>query len=223
MRYVFLIVIGGAGTAVLLWLGFWQLDRLEWKEAVLHEIEARISDAPKGLPAQPDPETDRYLPVSASGMLGEDEIHVLVSAKVFGPGYRVIRAFETGGRRVMVDLGVIPTSEKARARRAEGPLTVTGNLHWPDEIDAFTPPPDGAANIWFARDVPALAARLGTEPILIVAQSSAPPVAGIIPFPVDTSGIPNDHLGYAVTWFGMAAVWLFMTGLFVYRGRRHVV
>ncbi|MEM9438403.1 MAG: SURF1 family protein [Pseudomonadota bacterium] len=219
MRAMFLLLIGGAGTAVLLWLGFWQLARLEWKEGVLAEIDARIADAPVAVPAVPDVEADRFRAVAADGVLGEEEIHVLVSAKGFGAGYRVIRALDLGERRVMVDLGVIRTEAKEAARPG-GAIRVAGNLHWPDEVDSFTPENDVAGNIWFSRDVPVLAETLGTEPVLIIATGAEPPLPGVTPFPVDTSGIPNDHLGYAVTWFGMAAVWVSMTALFLYRGRR---
>ncbi|MEL6549270.1 MAG: SURF1 family protein [Pseudomonadota bacterium] len=219
MRSIFLAVFGLGGTAVLLWLGLWQVERLAWKEGVLAEIEASIAADPVALPAAPVPETDRYHAVAASGILGEEELHVLVSAKGFGAGYRVIRALETGDRRVMVDLGIIPTEAKDRPRPG-GTRMVAGNLHWPDEVDGFTPERDRAAGIWFARDVGEMAAALGTEPVLIIAQSVTPPLEGVRPFPVDTSGIPNDHLGYAVTWFGMAAVWVGMSGLFLYRGRR---
>ncbi|MEM1302516.1 MAG: SURF1 family cytochrome oxidase biogenesis protein, partial [Pseudomonadota bacterium] len=69
-------------------------------------------------------------------------------------------------------------------------------------------------------DVPTLAAHLNTEPLLIIAREVSPVDPLLTPLPVDTSGIPNDHLGYAVTWFGLAAVWVGMTLLFLYRGRR---
>ena len=54
-----------------------------------------------------------------------------------------------------------------------------------------------------------MAAALGTEPVLVVAASETGP--GVTPLPVDTSGIPNNHLGYAVQWFGLALVWLAMS------------
>jgi surfeit locus 1 family protein len=82
-------------------------------------------------------------------------------------------------------------------------VTVTGNLHWPDEVDGFTPEPT-SRNIWFARDVAALAQDLGPSP------SWSSPATCRFPTPGDalagdTSGIPNDHLNYAVTWFSLAA------------------
>ena len=90
-------------------------------------------------------------------------------------------------------------------------LTVNGNLDWPYEADRFTPGPDQGRRLWFARDVPSMAAALGAEPILIVARDVAGDAQGIVPVPVSTSGIPNNHREYAVTWFSLAAVWAGMT------------
>jgi len=216
---VFVLLIGVLGTAVLLWLGTWQMQRLQWKEGILADIAARIEAAPVAVPSEPDPEADRYLPVMAEGTLTGPEVHVLVSTKLRGAGYRVIQALETDGRRVLLDRGYVDVENKTAARTA-GDVTVIGNLHWPDEIDSFTPENDLAANTWFARDVSALSAHLQTEPILIIARDVSPADPSLTPLPVDTSGIPNDHLGYAVTWYGMAAVWVGMTLLFLYRGRR---
>jgi len=215
-RILFLLIFGLAGLAVLVSLGTWQVQRLAWKEGILADIEARIAADPVPLPGAVDPESDRYLPVVVSGEMLPGEIHVLVSVKQVGPGYRIIAPFRAGGRTILVDRGFVPTTAK-QAERQIGPTQVVGNLHWPDEIDGYTPDPDRAGNIWFARDVPALADALGAEPILLVARSQTDPA--ITPLPVDTAGIPNDHLQYAVTWFGLALVWAAMTGYFLWRGR----
>lgn len=216
-RLLFVLFIAIAGCAVLVSLGNWQVRRLAWKEHVLAEITARIGDAPVDLPAAPDPQTDKYLSVTVDGTMLEQEIHVLVSVKQVGAGYRIIAPFQTrGGRRILVDRGFIPTEAKNTAR-VTGLMTVTGNLHWPDEIDSYTPDPDRDGNIWFARDVPVLARALATEPILLIARTVTDP--GITPLPVDTAGIPNDHLQYAVTWYGLALVWAAMSIYFLWRTR----
>ncbi|MBE0554514.1 MAG: SURF1 family protein, partial [Rhodobacteraceae bacterium] len=95
------------------------------------------------------------------------------------------------------------------------------NLHWPQDADSFTPPPDPRTGLWFARDVAAMAAKLGTEPVLIVARG--PTGDGITPMPVDSSAIPNDHWGYAITWFSLAAVWAVMTGYLLWRIRQRTI
>lgn len=214
---LFLIVFGVAGFAVLAALGVWQVQRLSWKQGVLAEIDARVNAEPVALPASPDPQADRFLAVTATGTIPPGEIRVLVSRKMVGAGYRIIAPFVTdAGRRILIDRGFVPVAEGAAAR-VTGHMRIVGNLHWPDEIDAFTPDPDRGANIWFARDVAMLAGELGTEPVLVVARSRTDP--GVTPLPVDTAGIPNDHLAYAVTWFGLALVWGAMTGYFLWRSR----
>ncbi|KUJ80461.1 cytochrome oxidase biogenesis protein Surf1, facilitates heme A insertion [Ruegeria marisrubri] len=215
-RILFLLIFGLTGLAILLSLGTWQVQRLAWKEALLADIEARISGDPVGLPESPDPEADRFLPVAVSGELLPGEVHVLVSVKQVGPGYRIIAPFRVGDRTILLDRGFVRIEDKDKDRQT-GPMEVTGNLHWPDEIDGYTPEPDLKENIWFARDVPALAAELDTEPVLLIARSRTDP--GVTPLPVDTAGIPNDHLQYAVTWFGLALVWAAMTAYFLWRGR----
>ena len=156
-RFLAPLLFGVLGTALLVALGLWQLARLEWKETMLAEIEARIADPAGPLPEQADPARDRFLPVRIEGRFETGELHVLVSQKGAGAGYRIIAPFETAaGRRVMVDRGIVPVPEKD-APRAPGAATVTGNLHWPDEVDRWTPEPDPDAGIWFARDVPRMA------------------------------------------------------------------
>jgi surfeit locus 1 family protein len=217
-RIVVPLLFGVFGVGILVSLGVWQLQRLGWKEAVIAQIDARIGAAGVALPASPDPLVDRYLPVQVSGRLTGDELDVLVSRKQIGAGYRVISALETDtGRRVLVDRGFLAEDARGLPRLATT-LVVEGNLVWPDEVDGFTPAPDPKLGIWFARDLPAMAAALSAEPILIVARSDTGD--GIDPMPVDSSAIPNDHLNYAITWFLLALVWSGMTGLLVWRMRR---
>ena len=217
-RALFLIIIGLGGVAILLALGLWQVQRLAWKQGVIAEINTRILASPVELPTVPDAESDAYLPVAAQGELTGDTLRVLVSQKTIGAGYRLITAFETAGRRVLVDRGFVAVEVKS-VTPPEGEITVTGNLQWPQETDGFTPAADTENNIWFARDVPAMAKVLGAEPLLIVARNLSQDDAAVTALPVDTSRIPNDHLQYAITWFSLAAIWLAMSFLFLRRRR----
>ena len=79
---------------------------------------------------------------------------------------------------------------------------------------------DADGNTWFARDIADMAEVLGTEPLLVVARDLSQPDGPVTPLPVDTSAIPNDHLQYAVTWFGLAAIWTAMMGYFLFRLRK---
>ena len=220
-RIIFPLLLGILGTAVLIGLGVWQLQRLQWKEGILAEIDARMASAPVALPAAPDPARDRFLPVTATGSITDEEIDVLVSLKGVGPGYRIISAFETDdGRRILLDRGFVRDDQKDTPRPPVYGVTITGNLHWPDEVDSFTPDADTDRNIWFARDVPAMATALGTEPVMIILRTTSEPAPAVSPLPMDSAGIPNDHLGYAIQWFGLAAVWAGMTGWLLWRIRR---
>ncbi|KRS10764.1 cytochrome oxidase biogenesis protein Surf1, facilitates heme A insertion [Roseovarius atlanticus] len=213
------LIFGLAGAAVLIWLGVWQMQRLEWKEGILAQIETRIAAAPVALPESFDPEADKYLPVEVSGQFQDGALRVLVSRKQVGAGYLVISPFETeGGRRILVDRGFIRQGETLEAA-PEGVLTVTGNLHWPDDRNSSTPENDVDGNTWFARDLGQMAEVLDTEPVLLVARTLSQPEEAVTPLPVDTGHIPNDHLQYAITWFSLAAIWLGMTAFYIFRGR----
>jgi surfeit locus 1 family protein len=217
-RMIFPLLFGLFGITILMSLGLWQMQRLAWKQVVLSEIDARIGAAAVDLPASPDPELDRFLPVKADGRLTGEQLDVLVSRKQIGAGFRVIAVLEMlDGRRVLVDRGFLVDEARGLPREVTD-LALEGNLLWPDEVDGFTPAPDAGRGIWFARDLPAMAAALKAEPVLIIARSETGD--GIEPMPVDSSSIPNDHLSYAVTWFSLALVWLGMTVLLLWRMRR---
>lgn len=221
-RILFAFVIGLGGTAILISLGLWQVRRLEWKTDIIAGIEARLSSDPVGLATlgTPDPERHAYQAVTLAGTTTGEEVLVLSGVKGQGAGYRVVSAFETdAGRRILLDRGFVPEDGR-RADRPATPLSVAGNLLWPADADSFTPPPDRAEGLWFARDVQTMAEALGTEPVMVVLRVAEGELQDVQPQPVGTQGIPNDHFGYAVTWFSLAAVWAGMTAFFLWRIRR---
>ncbi len=214
------LLTGLIGTAILVWLGTWQMQRLEWKRDILTEIQARIGGDPAPLPATRTPETDRYQPVQLNGTVEPEELYVLVSQKRVGAGYRVISPFVTDdGRRILLDRGFIPVDERDTARDG-GEKSINGNLHWPDDRTSATPDNDIDGNTWFARDIAPMAEVLGTEPLLVIVRNMSPTDPGVTPLAVDTSGIPNDHLQYAITWYSLAVVWLIGTIALVWRMRQ---
>lgn len=220
-KLLFPLALGISGLAVLISLGIWQVQRLDWKEAILADINDRMQGAPTQLPAAPDETRDEYRAVTFSGRVVAGELHVLVSGTKAGTGYRVISAFETGqGRRILLDQGLLPLDAKDAAPTL--PQTdIVGNLIWPDDVNSSTPTPDLGKNIWFGRDVDAMAQALNTEAVMVVVSNMTNPDPRTTLLPVDTSGIKNDHLEYAVTWFGLAAVWAAMTGFLIFRTSRH--
>ena len=213
------LIFGIVTTAILLSLGFWQLRRMEWKEAMLAEIQAGIDAAPQPIPASVDPSM-KYMPVITKGRTTGEEILVLSGTKELGGGYNIISGFETDdGRRILLDRGFV-TQDYRHSPRPPVALEVVGNLHWPQDKSSSTPEPDLKAGIWFARDVPAMAEMLKTEPVLVVAAQVAGDAQGVMPIPISIEGVPNSHLSYAVQWFLFAATCAGMTAWLIWRIRR---
>ena len=218
-RIWFIVFIGFAGTACLLYLGKWQIDRLYWKLDVLNKIDQKIAAAPVPMPGEPSESSHKYLSVEISGQFLQESIRVLASKKRYGAGYRIIHVFRTNGRRLLVDLGFVGLETDYDVDLIND-ISLVGNLHWPDEVDNFTPEPDLENNIWFARDVERVASALQTEPILIILKDSTLKDQNIKPMPIDTTHIPNDHLQYAITWFSLAIIWALMSCLFIWTTRQ---
>ncbi len=222
--WLFPAIFGIVGVAILYNLGAWQMRRLEWKEAIISKAQEQLVATPVEIPEEVEPDKHGLLRVEAIGYLEKVELHVLTSMKVHGPGFRVIVPMELAqdnvrtGRKILVDLGFVPTRMKSLIRREPTSVRmqkrhprdrVIGLLHWPDETDGYTPDPDEERRIWFARDVAAMAKRLGTEPVLLVAQKHPD---GNVPLPQPPGvNIPNRHLEYALAWYGLAIVWAIMT------------
>ncbi|MEO0381186.1 MAG: SURF1 family protein [Pseudomonadota bacterium] len=221
-RLWFLLTIGLIGTGILVSLGVWQVQRLAWKQDMLARIDAQISAAPVSLTEALEPTFRRYAPVEVTGQFGPTHIRMLASRKTTGAVYRIIRPFVTdAGASILIDTGWQPQSRDVSGA-PQVRLTLTGNLDAPQEADGFTPAPDVQANIWFARDVLAMAETLGTDPVLVVLREAPETDLGVTPWPVDSAGIPNDHLQYAITWFSLAVIWVGMTSYFLRRTRRSV-
>ena len=221
IKFVFPIALGLSGISVLIMLGVWQLQRLDWKNNLLSNIEQKITAEPVLLMEELTELDDQYRSVMVEGDILPGEIHVLTSLKNIGPGFLVIVPFALAdGKIIMVDRGFIPEAEK-NLSRSHGKVKLVGNLLWPNETDGFTPDPDVKKNMWFARDLEKMSKHLKTDPVLIVMRQSepigkpAPQLIGV--------HIANDHLGYAITWFSLAVVWFGMTILLVYRIKKQQV
>ena len=120
-RYLVPLTFGLGGVAVLMSLGFWQLDRLEQKLDRLARIEAKIGNAPGDLLMEPDAGRDQYMPVSVSGDLLEGAARVLISAGGQGAGYRLISPFRlSDGRLVMIDEGYVGLTADSAPGEARG-------------------------------------------------------------------------------------------------------
>ncbi len=203
--------------ALLVGLGVWQLERLAWKETVIARIAARAKAAPQALPPRAQwaalrPEDYDYRRVVARGRFVPDrQVRVFrasapggVSGE--GPGYVYLAPFETADGVVVVNRGFAPLARAdAIAPPPSRETEISGLMRPPEPRNAFTPADTPDKGLWYTRDGPAIAAALGfpqAAPFTIDADP-APGVA--LPRGGATEmSIPNNHLSYAFTWFGLA-------------------
>lgn len=219
-----IIALGTLAIALLLGLGVWQLQRLQWKTALIERVEAGLLAPPVSAPGPADWaavsfDTAEYRRVEVQGRyLPGDEILVkAVTAR--GSGFWVMSPFETReGWRLFVNRGFVPDGRTSVADRPrpEGEQRVTGLLRLTQPGGAFLRDNDPAANRWFSRDTVAMAdtLRLGeVAPYFIDADASGDslPIGGLT-----VVSFPNKHFGYAMTWFGLAAVFAYL----LYRATR---
>ena len=226
------------GLGVLIGLGLWQLDRLEWKEGLIARIEARTERRPvsleRAIALTKELRDPSYYPVRVEGRFHHQRERYLYTISLDGqPGWHVITPLETvDGHVVLVDRGFVPDALRDPASRSEGQVekvvTVTGLLRVPESPSLFVPDNDPDANQWFTRDLPAMARSMfpgGTvevAPFFVEAGESEVP--GGWPKGGQTRlKFANSHLQYAITWFGLALCLVVIYGVYVweaYRGTR---
>lgn len=208
--------------ALLCGLGVWQLERLQWKLALIARVSSHMTAAPVSLDrvlAMPADQA-QYRRVTIAGRFDHArEAYVFTTDGQGDPVYHVLTPFRTDdGRWLMVDRGSVPKTRLDPAGRAAanvaGHTTVTGVWRLPDKPGLFTPAPDMARRIWYARDMKSIAAadhlRLAAPELI---EADATPNPGGYPVGGQTVvTFRNQHLSYAVTWFGLAlgllCVWL---------------
>ena len=209
-----------AALAVLIGLGVWQLERLQWKNALIAQIAARTTAPPAPLPRESEWKNigagDEYRRVTAIGTFRHDREALLYTVepkerRPGGPGYLVLTPLAlAGGSIVIVNRGFVPLDRKDQATRRQGQVagraTVTGLLRLPEEKRWFAPANDPGKGAWYRRDPAEIAAALGlTRAAPFVIDADAAPNPGGLPTGGRTHlAFPNNHLQYAFTWFGLA-------------------
>lgn len=218
--------------AILLGLGFWQLERRAWKDNLLSTIAARTTEQPVDLlgaySATHDNELGfEYMRAKVRGRYVHDkERYFYAPDPNLGPGYHVYTPLEIAGTTqvVFVNRGFVPEDLKDPARRPQGQLDgeveVIGLLRGPGQKSPFTPDNDPKANLWFWRDYAGLFASAfsGTDrnPIaaFLDAEEAAP--GGWPRGHATLVDLPNRHLEYALTWFGLAGTLVAVFGAFAW-------
>jgi surfeit locus 1 family protein len=206
-------LIAGAGVALLLALGAWQVVRLVDKRAVNAHRAERLAAAPAPLPARlDDPASWEFRRVSLAGrFLHERELHLPCRSQRGNDGTCILTPLvRAEGDAVLVNRGWVPPARKDPARRAAaqaaGEVRVEGVLRVAPQRSWAMPDNDAARNVWFWYDLPAMARAAGValapfyvEAALDPASPEGAPVGG-----QTRAQLPDNHLGYALTWFALA-------------------
>jgi surfeit locus 1 family protein len=207
-----------AGLALLIGLGVWQLQRLEWKEGLIAKIEARVHAPPvtlkEAVASARAGEDISYLRVKTEGRFDHSKERFVYAVTDEGVGWHVITPLATpDGEVVLIDRGIVPDALKDPATRPQGEIegtaTVTGLARQPESQGRFTPDNEPEHNRWFWRDLGGLTRSMfpGSEPEVapLIVEAEPSDVPGGWPRGGATRlDIPNDHLQYAITWFLLA-------------------
>jgi cytochrome oxidase assembly protein ShyY1 len=222
-----------SGLVVLLGLGSWQLERKAWKENLIATLERRVEEPPVTLPP-PAEWTDmtqekwefarvrvgvQFLKQSdalvyTSGSALRDDVKA-VGYFVFSP------ALGRQGKQVVVNRGYVP----ARAYpAASGVIEIVGAIRFPEQPSWFVGAHDAAGDIWTVRDSALMAKVKGwgeVAPFYIEMESPVP--AGGLPHPAPLKvRLRNEHLQYAITWYGLAVVLTVIFVIWAFRRRSAV-
>lgn len=222
--------------AILLALGTWQVRRLAWKEDLIRQIGERARVEPPVAPpaeaawSQWSPEADEFRRVRVAGtFLHDREVRVHGLAPGARPGeplqgYYVLTPLRLAdGATIIVNRGFVPTELADPARRAAGQVageaTVTGILRASETRGLFVPEDDPARDSWFTRDVPGIARARGlTHVAPFLVEADATPNPGGWPRGGQLRlDLPNNHLQYAFTWYGLALCLVGVFGAFAWR------
>jgi surfeit locus 1 family protein len=222
---------------ILCGLGTWQVQRLHWKVALIASVERGLHEPPVPAPgpdqwASLDYGDREYQRVTVSGRFDESaEAYVTYAlTEPKGPhggiGYLVMTPLVTPeGWIVYVNRGFVPRENRYPNQRPGGSIagetTVTGLFRAPHGAPWFVS--DSVSdNSWFSRDPQLYAKAFGLPPDkvapYVVDADFAPAIPGGLPQGGETVvAFPNNHLGYAITWYGLAAALAGVYALFVWR------
>ena len=213
-----------AAFLVLVGLGTWQLQRKAWKEGLVAAMHERLAAAPVDLPpasqwASLNVDSAEFRRVKFHAQFTEGRgVYVYVAGSALRddikePGYFAFApARLDDGTTVVVNRGYIPMDQQTGW--PAGTMEVVGYLRWPESRPWFLSDTNSASDTWFVRDHRTMAAAKGWGNVapFYVDQESPVPASGLPRPAALTVNLRNDHLQYAVTWFGLAAV---LVGCFV--------
>jgi surfeit locus 1 family protein len=214
------------GVAILVTLGVWQVQRLHWKEGLLAQLAANASAPPVELA---DVEMRaatgggvEFMRVKFRGTYRHDAWKKMISTYDGGQGWTIITpAVSTDGHAVIVDRGRIPGQRLESFDQPEGEVEVLGVIRtYPNGQAYFDPANDPKANLWYWWDVQAMLRESGLpgglKPFPFVVQLLPESVTADFPRPPEPkANLANNHLGYAITWFGLALTLIGVAGFYI--------
>ena len=211
------------GLTVLIGLGMWQLERKAWKDAIVASLGEKLTALPGSLPPREAwprtaPAESEFRRVTFPAEFLHDAEALVYSAgsalrtDVSGPGYWVFTpARLTGGSLVVINRGFVPEGRENATTRPQGQVSgvveIAGYMRWPEQRGTFSATDNPARNVWFVRDHLAIAQSKGWGPVapFYIDQEGPVPAGGVPKAGPLRAAIRNNHLQYALTWFGLAA------------------
>lgn len=215
--------------ALLIGLGTWQMQRKAWKEELIAQITARVHQPPVAF-AELEQRPAGSLEYARARVHGtfrhESEQFLWEPDPRQGPGYHVYAPLRLDdGRYMLVNRGYVTESRKSPATRPEGQVTgaveVVGLLRAPIARAMFTPDHDLRTGVWYWRDLDgmtkvALGADAGKAVRYALDAEATPANPGGWPQGgVTRLTLPNRHLEYALTWYGLALTLVGVLAAFV--------
>lgn len=234
LRFWALLIVLPSAFAVLLALGTWQVQRLAWKQQLLASIEQRSQMEPAGIGAIEQALAEgrpvEYRTATATGEFFHDGEQHFFATFNGQTGYYVYTPLELADARyLLVNRGFVPYDLKEADTRPEsltpGVQTVTGLVRekLTEKPSFIVPDNDEAKNIYYWKDLDRMAANAGLPEDAVLPfflDADATPVPGGLPRGgVTVIDLPNNHLQYAITWYGLAAA-LAGVGLFAWFRRK---
>ena len=208
-------------------LGTWQIQRRAWKLDLIAQVDSRATALAVNAPALAEwpnitAAKDAYRHVQLHGtFLNDHEVRIDASTKL-GVGSWVITPIRTDeGFVVLVNRGFVPSQQKDISLITQ-PITVTGLLRLSEPHGRILRPNQPDAGLWYSCDVAAIAAKEGlTNAALYYVDAENMAAAGQYPVGgLTVISFPNNHLLYAITWFGLAFLLAGTTAAFIYQNRR---
>ena len=213
---------------LLIGLGIWQLQRLEWKEAIIAERAERAAAPPLTIAEVPDTgwSVHEHRRVTLRGIYVHDrEMLVWNKVRHGQTGFDLITPMKLAdGGSVLVHRGWVPRAwpeGQVERRRPAGEIEATGVLRDGGKATPWIPDNKPKTGEWFFADVAQMArsaGMAGAKPYL-VRIAPAPGVTGYPKGPHASYRIRNKHLEYAITWFGLAATLVII--YIAFHWRRH--